>query len=284
MPLFAIVTNSDVLCLNLQLRETMKLQELIEEFQASGRYCFTVPEALKRAGSTKPAFQRALRRLELKQHILGLRKGFYVIIPVEYRKSGIIGPQLFIDPLMKHLGLPYYVGLLSACDIYGASHQKPMVFQVMTIRNERVIQKKGLKIKFYKKNRLSTFGYHKQQTMAGEFNLLTPEKSILDFIAYPFFSSGLDNITTILSDLIAKLDEKKFIKTIKEDSTIPLAHLQRIGYLLDLVDKSSITEELYKFIQKQHPQITPLRPDRNWRGAPHNNRWNVAVNAEVQPE
>ena len=262
----------------------MKLRDLIEEFQTSGRYCFTMLEAQKRIGSTKQAFQRALRRLELKQRILGLRKGFYVIIPVEYRKSGIISPQLFIDHLMKHLDLPYYVGLLSACEIYGASHQKPMVFQIVTIRNERVIQKKGLKIKFYKKNRLTPLGYHKQQTMAGEFNLSTPEQSILDLIAYPFDSSGLDNITTILSELITKLDNKKLLKIIKEDSTIPLAHLQRVGYLLDLVDKSSITEALCKFIQKQHPQIAPLRPDRNWRGTPHNNRWNVAVNAEVQPE
>ena len=137
----------------------MKLRDLIEEFQTSGRYCFTMPEAQKRVGSTKQAFQRALRRLELKQRILGLRKGFYVIIPVEYRKSGIISPQLFIDHLMKHLDLPYYVGLLSACEIYGASHQKPMVFQIVTIRNERVIQKKGLKIIEFLASRLLTISW-----------------------------------------------------------------------------------------------------------------------------
>jgi predicted transcriptional regulator of viral defense system len=207
-----------------------------------------------------------------------------VIIPVEYRASGIVNPQWYIDPLMKHLQLPYYVGLLSACEIHGASHQKPMVFQVITIQHERTIQKNGLKIIFYKKKDLSPLGYIKQQTAMGEFSLATVEQSILDLIAHPFDSGGLDNIATILNDLAHKLDESRLLKTIMKDTSIPLTHLQRLGFLLDLVGQYSKTKKLYAFIQRQHPSIIPLRPDRNWRGVPCNKRWSIAINAKVAPE
>ncbi|MCW5589375.1 MAG: hypothetical protein KIT27_06885 [Legionellales bacterium] len=39
--------------------------------------------------------------------------------------------------MMKYLDAEYYVALLSAAGFYGASHQKPMVFQVVSKKNRR---------------------------------------------------------------------------------------------------------------------------------------------------
>ena len=38
----------------------------------------------------------------------------------------------YIDDLMRHEGRPYYVGLLRAAELHGASHQAVMEFQVVT--------------------------------------------------------------------------------------------------------------------------------------------------------
>jgi predicted transcriptional regulator of viral defense system len=59
-------------------------------------------------------------------------RGFYVIIPPDYSKQGIIPPYLYIDDLMKSLDTPCYVGLLSAAALYGAAHQQPTVYTVIT--------------------------------------------------------------------------------------------------------------------------------------------------------
>jgi hypothetical protein len=40
--------------------------------------------------------------------------GGCTIVPPEYRSLGCLSPEQFIPQLMKHLGLEYYVGLLSA--------------------------------------------------------------------------------------------------------------------------------------------------------------------------
>jgi len=67
-----------------------------------------------------------------KDEIAQIRQGFYVIIPPEYSKQGIIPPYLYIDDLMKSLDKPYYVGLLSAAALYGAAHQQPTGYTVIT--------------------------------------------------------------------------------------------------------------------------------------------------------
>src|SRR5271157_6543085 len=41
-------------------------------------------------------------------------------------------PSWYVDDLMRHEGRPYYVGLLRAAELHGASHQAVMEFQVVT--------------------------------------------------------------------------------------------------------------------------------------------------------
>ena len=64
---------------------------------------------------------------------------FYVIVPLEYRAVGAPPVSWFIHDLMKAMELPYYVSLLSAAALHGASHQQPQTFQVMTDRSLRSV-------------------------------------------------------------------------------------------------------------------------------------------------
>ena len=67
-----------------------------------------------------------------KGKICSVWQGLYAIIPVEYSSVGMIPPVLYIDDLMKYLGRPYYISLLSAAVFYGAAHQRPQEFSVIT--------------------------------------------------------------------------------------------------------------------------------------------------------
>ena len=55
-----------------------------------------------------------------------------MIITPEYAQSGMLPATLFIDDLMKSLNRKYYIGLHSAAALYGAAHQQPMEFFVIT--------------------------------------------------------------------------------------------------------------------------------------------------------
>ena len=53
-------------------------------------------------------------------------------VPPQYLSWGAPPPSWYIDDLMHHEARPYYVGLLKAAELHGATHQAVMAFQVIT--------------------------------------------------------------------------------------------------------------------------------------------------------
>ena len=131
----------------------MNLKFYIDKLQSKGIYSFSKEEAEKNLNLTKETLKRTLLRYCIKGRITKIRKGFYIIIPIEYSQKHILPVYWFLDDLMKYIGKQYYVGLLSAAALYGASHQQPQIFQVIVRNQMRDISVKGIKIKFFiKKN------------------------------------------------------------------------------------------------------------------------------------
>ena len=78
----------------------------VEDLQTKGRYTFTQAEAMNADQRSDIALEAALRRLKQKGRIADPRRGFYVIVPVEYREAGCPPASWFIDDLMRDdLGL-----------------------------------------------------------------------------------------------------------------------------------------------------------------------------------
>lgn len=108
------------------------LAELADSYQAGGRYVLTRENALRTLGTSEEALKKAVQRLVAKQRLVVPHRGFYVIVPLEYRAAGAPPASWFIDDLMKFHGHPYYVALLTAAALHGAAHQQPQEFQVIT--------------------------------------------------------------------------------------------------------------------------------------------------------
>ena len=60
----------------------------VEDLQTKGRYTFTQTEAMNADQRSDIALEAALRRLKQKGRIADPRRGFYVIVPMEYREAG----------------------------------------------------------------------------------------------------------------------------------------------------------------------------------------------------
>lgn len=91
-------------------------------------------DELRRAYPSMPqsALRSALYRAVKRREIAIAWQGFYIILPLEYRGVGSMPPCEYIDRLMQYLKKPYCVALLNAAEMYGAAHQHPMNFTVMT--------------------------------------------------------------------------------------------------------------------------------------------------------
>lgn len=257
------------------------LAPFVRELAAEGRVSFTNRDLRKLKSPTSVALKAALRRLQKKGEIAMPYRGFYVILPPEYRAIGCLPPEQFIPDLMEHLGGVYYAGLLSAAEYHGAAHQRPQVFQVVVAKTRRPIQCGKVKVEFILRKNAGRIPIEKRNTPAGLLKVATPEATALDLVGYVNHCAGLDNVATILTELADRIDGKQLRKMALLS---PIAWVQRLGYLMDLVGASEKTAEITEYVRKKHPVRTPLVPSRSIKGAKMDKRWKVFVNAEVEPE
>ena len=126
-----------------------RITEWFDQIQSRGDYTFSIEDAVRQTGRSVSSLRASLRNQKKLRRIFSPRRGFYVLVPPEYRKAISPPPSWYIDDLMKYFGQPYYVGILTAADYYGASHQKPMVFQVVTNKPTKPISVGNVRILFY---------------------------------------------------------------------------------------------------------------------------------------
>jgi predicted transcriptional regulator of viral defense system len=255
--------------------------DFVFDLMAQGRYTFTVNDFAKVLAISLTAARAALRRLHKKGIIATPYRGFWVIVPPEYRNFSCLPPDQFIPQLMEHLGEPYYVGLLSAAEYYGAAHQRPQTFQIVLNKHRSPLECGRVQVGFVTRKNLASLPTTSRKTQRGFIQVSTPEVTAFDLVGYPEHSAGLDNVATILSQLTEDLDVDKIV-TVAELS--PMAWAQRLGYLLNLVGESEKAEKLAEYIRQNHPVPTPLFKAKPFKGAVKDPLWKIMINGEVEVE
>lgn len=259
-------------------KQPKSLADFTNHLQARGYYTFTRSDAQKALSSTDTAFTFAANRLTKKGRIVSPRRGFFVVVPAEYRIAGAPPASWFIDDLMKFHGMPYYVGLLSAAALHGAAHQQPQEFQVITTSPLRPIRVGREKIKFFTKKKSDSTATNKIKGATGFFPISSPEATALDLIRY---SSALSHVATVLDELKEKISPLRLVEAARVEGE--MAAVQRLGYLLDCVNASKLTEALHKWVKKQAPNPVPLVPTRKLTGSPkRNDKWDIVINEEIE--
>src|SRR5579862_3927498 len=153
----------------------MSIHTFLTSLIAKGYCCFTYAQAKEALAVSDIAARAALRRLKQKGEIAHPLSGFYVIVPPEYRILGCRPAEHFIHELMVFINAPYYVGLLSAAQYYGAAHHRPQQFQVVTTQKRRPITCGRVKIVFITKKDAAKTPTQKLNTSHGFIIASTPE-------------------------------------------------------------------------------------------------------------
>ncbi|MFN7974666.1 MAG: type IV toxin-antitoxin system AbiEi family antitoxin [Acidobacteriota bacterium] len=226
------------------------------------------------------AVRAALRRLKQKGALAEPSRGFLVIVPSEYRRLGCLPAEQFVPQLMEHLREPYYVALLSAAELHGAAHQRPQVFQVMLPHNRRSIACGQVRVEFVARHDMTSTPIVERRTPRGFVRVATPEAAALELVGYQDRCGGLDNVATVLAELAEHVD-RAALKG--EARRAPVAWVQRLGYLLDLVGKQNLARQLHPCVRSVKEDAPLLRSKRR-AGAPRDARWRLAVNSSVVPD
>jgi AbiEi antitoxin C-terminal domain len=267
----------------IQVQRTTALSSYLTSLLSAGRVVFTRDEAQKALGTTVGAFLDAAERQQRKHQLVSPRHGFYVIVPPQYLAWGGPPPAWYIDNLMRYEGCPYYVGLLKAAELHGASHQAVMEFQVITNKRLPQLRIGRSNITFYYRKDLGPIaaGIVDRKTDTGQMKLSSPELTALDLLRYPHAGGGLDNIATVIIDLSVHMDAGKLANLA---AGYERSVSQRLGYLLDRFGHNEHAESLHRILTKKSTlpwvELEPsLAKDLDLTPEPleRNERWHVIV-------
>lgn len=258
-----------------------KLGDFLDGLPSEGRYTFTLEEASREVAGSAIALQTAIRRMKQKGRLVSPRRGFYVIVPPEYRSTGAPPPSWFIDDLMRHMQRPYYVGLLSAAALHGAAHQQPQVFQVVTSLPMVFLTAGRARVEFFRRRSIERAAIQKMTTPTGYMNVSTPETTVFDLLRHVQAAGHLSNVATVLAELGETIQSERLIEAA---SLASLPEIRRTGYLFQLVGRTELAEALEKAAAAYWVKPSRLRPDVPDDGAPLDTRWSLYINENVEPE
>ncbi|MBM2806045.1 MAG: hypothetical protein HW419_3938 [Deltaproteobacteria bacterium] len=225
--------------------QRLHARDYIASLAATGRYHFASKDARGALGVSAAASKLALSRLARQKMIASPARGFYVVIPPEYRSLGCLPADQFIPALMKRQGQSYYAGLLSAAQYHGAAHHRSF------------------------------------NTPRGTILVSTPEATAVDLVGYHHHAGGLDQVATILSELAEQIDPQKLVNAAR---TAPVPWAQRLGYLLEHVSAAEKAAALKTFVKDAAREAVPLLPGANKEDARRDTAWKLLINTDLEPE
>jgi predicted transcriptional regulator of viral defense system len=259
----------------------LKARDYLAELAASGRYHFAADEMRRALGVSADAVKLSLYRLAKRGLVASPARGFYTIVPPEYKGLGSLPADQFLPALMEWRNTRYYAGLLTAAQYHGAAHQRPQEFQVMVEKNQRPIECGSVRVAFIARKRIRAVPTQRFNTPRGTVSVSTVEATAMDLAGYPHHAGGLDQVATILAELGEKIDPKLVAAAAK---TAPLPWAQRLGYLLELVGVKERASLLKAYVQTHARDWTALVPSEKHARARREGDWLLYVNADVVSE
>ena len=257
------------------------IRNFVSGLAAGGCYFFASRDAQSALNVSPAAAKLALNRMAKQGSIASPARGFYVIVPPEYHSLGCLPADQFIPALMKNLGQTYYAGLLSAAQYHGAAHHRPQEFQVFLAKNRRPIRCGTVRVAFMARKRITDVPVQSFNTPRGTILVSTPEATAIDLVGYQHHAGGLDQVATILSELVEKIDPGKLASAA---ATAPIPWAQRLGYLLEHIDAGKKASALKAYVQEHARLAAVLAPTAPRADSQRDKDWKLYVNADVEAE
>lgn len=264
--------------------------EYLDELRRRGRRHFTFQKIIQDLHISENAAKTGLYRLKKANKIITPIKGLYVIVPPEHQPYGSIPAEELTPIIMQHLKIDYYVGLLSAGLFYGATHQKPARFQVIT--NKRIkhpLEFGDVVIELVYKDSLDGLPTKDFIVSTGYLKVATPELIVIDLFKYSYRAGGISHIATVLSELAPSIDENILIKL--ADRLGELGQIQRLGFILEKIDvledeekKQKIINKLAEYIKNSNRPFVSLVPYISRTGYPRCKKWKIIENTDFESD
>ncbi|HEX8625818.1 MAG TPA: type IV toxin-antitoxin system AbiEi family antitoxin [Allosphingosinicella sp.] len=204
---------------------------LVLALREEGREIVTASEIIERLGSESRG-RTVIQGLLRKGWLTRLIPGRYLFLPPEH------GPEPLgennVLALASAVVDPSYIGWWSAASFHGFTTQKPMAVTVATLRQiaPRVLE--GAEIRFIMVTPRKFFGFNTYSVYDRSVTLSEPAKTVIDCVDRPALCGGPGELARILFGASGEVDIADVITGALAMKSAAL--LQRLGYLMDLLD------------------------------------------------
>lgn len=267
----------------------MNLINYLKNIRQKGERSFTLSQIMADLNLSKNAALNAIHRLKMQSDLMSPARGLYVIVPPEHQSYGSIPANELVPILMEYLQVDYYASLLTAAQYYGASHQKPHIFQIVSNKRTKYPLEFGqVKIEIIYKKSLANLPVKNVVVKTGYLKIATPELTAMDLFLYPKKSGGLDHIATVLSELVEALDADKLIELAKISGGV--LWLQRLGYVLEKIEPMDIDattiiiQKLEEYLAHTKHSFIPLTPELPKTGCSRSKKWMIIENTTIESD
>ncbi len=244
----------------------------------------TTDAIASRLGVAPERVEESLMRARAAGRIFSITNGARLMVPPEYLRRGAPPPTNYVDAWMRHLGHPYYVGLLAAAAHHGLAHHAAQVFHVVT----------PARLRDRKIGRSLVAFVHAVDTASRQTDVVvTPtrrllvaslEVTLLDLVVHPHRCGGLDDVATIVANAVQedRIDAQRILDAA---ATYHDAAIQRLGYLAELAARNlGVDVDLGPMAHHvQGRRVVPIA-SRAPVGGAMDPRWRVQANVDVEVE
>lgn len=257
--------------LTTQNRGTLTKKEsfILSDMAKDNKNIFTIQDLKKYGGPAK----KVSYSLAKKKWILKLKKGLFVIVPLDV---GIAGARAYAVPdfvIPQYLVKKYYISYGSALNYHGFSEQLLREVAVATSQAKKPVQLINSKIIFIHLKNKKFFGIKTIRMEGKEIKIANKEKTIIDCLEKPQFCGGIEEIAKAIYFNFEELNVNQLIAYAKKMNNSCI--LKRLGYLLEKLKGVSIKARL----SKNYCWLDPLGKKKG----KYNDKWKIIINNKINP-
>lgn len=246
---------------------------LLSSLSEKKKHIFEIKDIVAELECTYSYAKVIANRLAKKKWILTLKKGKYLIVPLEAGKESLHTEHEFV--IASQFVEPYYIAYRSALNYHGMTEQVPFTIFIATPKRRKNRKIYGVSYKFVTLSKNKFFGYVAASITGNKVYISDKEKTIADCLDRPQHAGNITEVAKALWNAKKEIDFEKLIgyATRMQNGTI----LKRLGYLLWRLG-IKIPDDLDKKLRYNLPEgYSVLDPAKKNKGT-YNIEWKLLIN------
>jgi hypothetical protein len=227
-----------------QLSSKNLVARLLDQHLAKGRAVISLAELEQESDLTPIAIKRQIEHLGERVKRLPGRPTIYLQVTPEHRVRGSPPVAAWLGSYLQLRGIPYYLGLLSAASLHGASQQAVQTTQIIVPNPTRPIDLGRVHIDFFVKSSIALTPLTEIRGLPAHLAVSTPEATALDLIMFSSRIGGITRVAQVIRDMQPSMTVRGLTQALNAEQQTSIK--QRLGYLFEVLGLSLFAATVQK--------------------------------------